>query len=136
MSTLVHDEHLASKTLVAGLRARGFSVKTLHELGLNRELDPDVVRQIPNKLEAGEDWVLVTIDYTIIDDHSGFEWERYAIAWIVLDKYMRGGEVEALKHDIVHKHPEKIAAQGPDDHFSYTRRSQFKHPPNLISRPY
>lgn len=135
MRVLVLDEHLSSKTLGAGLRARGFDVRTLQSLGLSSRPDPDVVRQIPDKLGSA-DWVLVTVDYPIVEEHRGFDWSRYTIAWIKYDPHLSGADVEAAKHDILHKHVQRIAEQRPGDHHTYTRRSYYRHPPSLMSRPY
>ena len=135
MPTLVLDVHLSSKTLVAGLRGRGYSMMTLQDLGLaGNTPDPDLARQASKKL--GDDFVLVTIDLTILEDSPGFDWERYAIAWIKPDGHLSGAEVEAAKHDIFHHYADRIAEQIPGDHHTYTGGRYYRHPPSLISRPY
>jgi hypothetical protein len=134
--TLVLDVHLSSKTLLWGLRGRGHEVSTLEGLGLAGDtLDAEMAKCAGDKLGAGN-CVLVTIDMTIVEDSPGFDWSRYAIAWIKPNPSLRGSDVEAAKHDVFHRYLDRIAEQEPGDHYTYTRGRFYKHPPSLISRPY
>jgi hypothetical protein len=79
-------------------------------------------------------WVLVTMDGTIIEEHPGFEWDRYAIAWVVVDTQLRGAAVEYAKTDVVQRHAHQMVEQRAGDHHSYTAAQRLRHPPSLITR--
>lgn len=80
-------------------------------------------------------WVLVTMDNSIIEDHRGFEWERYAIAWVVIDPRVRGAPAEYAKHNVIHRHAHQIIEQRPGgDHFTYTQPARHRSPPSLVTR--
>jgi hypothetical protein len=131
-ATLVLEDHLSAHILVASLNSRGFHAVPVADLGLGgKRPDADLVREIDDK--ADPPWTFVTLDLTIIDDASGFDWNRYAIAWIMAPKGLKGGAFEEAKQNIVHKHVEKIVAQQPGDHWTYTERSHYKHPPSLVT---
>jgi hypothetical protein len=72
--------------------------------------DPDVARRIDDQCSGA--WVLVTMDLTVVEDYSGFDWNRYAIAWVVVHETLAGARVEQAKHEIVHRHAHKIREQG------------------------
>ena len=131
-ATLVLEDHLSAPILVAGLQGRGVDAVPVADLGLGgKQPDSDLVKEIGNKVDLP--WTFATLDLTIIEDASGFGWDRYAIAWIMVRKVLKGGAVEKAKQNIVHKHVEKMESQQPGDHWSYTERSHYKHPPNLVT---
>jgi hypothetical protein len=129
---LVLDEQLAGKRLVDGLRARGLEISTVGDLGLTGRPDPDVVRTIDGRLSGM--WVLVTMDLTIVEEHPGFEWERYAIAWITVQEDLRGAAFEAAKTDVVHRHAHRIVEQGRGDHCTYTAKQRIRSRPSLATQ--
>ena len=102
------------------------------DLGLTGRPDPDVVRTIDGRLS--EMWVLVTMDLTIVEEHPGFEWERYAIAWITVHEDMRGAAFEAEKTDVVHRHAHRIAEQARGDHYTYTTKRWIRSRPSLATQ--
>lgn len=132
MALLVLDEQFANPRLVLALRDRGIDAATVSDYGVTGQSDPDVVRRLDEGIQP-ESWVLVTMDLTIMDDHEGFSWERYAIAWIVLPEGLKGLRVEQAKSEIVHRHAHLICDQKVGDHCTYTRRQRFRSPPALTS---
>jgi hypothetical protein len=129
-STLVLDEQFTSKRLILALRDRGIDVKTVADFGAKGRPDPDVVRRIAVGCEE-KDWVLVTMDTTILEDFAGFDWRRYAIAWVVIDDHLLGAAVERAKSNVVQRHAHMMVDQKPADHFTYSARRHAKHPPSL-----
>jgi hypothetical protein len=93
VALLVLDEQFANLRLIAALHDRGIDAATVGDYGVAGRSDPDVVRQIQRSIRRRA-WVLVTMDLTIIEEHRGFKWERYAIAWVVLRDGLRGLSVE------------------------------------------
>lgn len=134
MRTLVMDVHLANPGLLAGLKGRGMLCRSLQEFGLDGTPDPSVVRELESMID--HPWVLVTLDLEILEHHENFDWSRYAIAWVMLPRKIKGVAVEFAKQNIVHHHAKKMEAQSAGDHFTYNERSQFKHPPSLVNRPW
>jgi hypothetical protein len=132
VTLLVLDEGLASRRLVDGLVARGLEVSTVGDFGVTGRPDPDVVRTIGDRHSAM--WVLVTMDLRIVEEHPGFDWGRYAIAWIRVHEELRGGAFEAAKTDIVHHHARRITEQGRGDHFTYTATQRIRSPPSLAAQ--
>lgn len=131
-ATLVLEDHLSAHILVAGLQGRGFAAVPVAQLGLGgKRPDSELVKEIGGNVT--QHWTFVTLDLTIIDDASGFDWGRYAIAWVMAPKGLKGGAFEQAKQNIVHKHVEKMVGQQPADHWTYTERSHHKHPPSLVS---
>lgn len=128
-SRLVLDEQLGGKRLVDGLSSRGIDVTTVGELGLTGRVDPDVARSIEQQSDGP--WVLVTMDLTIVEDHPGFDWSDYAIAWVIVHDALRGAPFETKKRDIVHQHCLKMSEQARGDHFSYFDRRFSKSPPGV-----
>lgn len=129
---LVLEDHLSSTLLIDGLRGRGVVAIPVAELGLGgKRTDSDLVREIGGKIEPP--WTFVTADLTIIEDASGFDWDRYAIAWVMVRKGLKGAAYEQAKQHIVHKHVEKMEGQQPGNHWTYTARSRHKHPPSQVS---
>jgi hypothetical protein len=128
---LVLDEQLESQRLVAALSDRGCDVGTVGDFGAQGRPDPDVVRRIAEQ-HAG-DWVLVTMDLSIVEDFKGFDWDRYAIAWVRIRKELRGAAVEIAKANAVHKHLDRIKGQRPGDHFTYSPDRYARHPPSLAA---
>ena len=115
-----------------GLRGRGFDAIPVADIGLGgKRPDADLVRQIGTNIDQA--WVFVTLDLSIIEEASGFEWHRYAIAWVMVRAGLANVAFEHAKQNIVHKHAEKITSQEAGDHWSYTDRSCFKHPPGLVT---
>ncbi len=129
-ATLVLDEPLAA--LRRGLESRGVSTRAVADFRLTSPLDPDVLRAISSGMGAAP-WVLVTMDATIPDEHRSFEWERYAIAWVVIDAHLRGIAVEHAKAAVVLHHAAAMARQRPGDLFTYTRSQRHRAPPSLGS---
>jgi hypothetical protein len=129
---LVLDEQLASKQLLEGLRARGLDVATVADFGVTGRADPDVVRQIGER-HAGP-WVFLTMDLTIVEEHPGFDWDRYAIAWISVHEDLSGAAFEASKTDVVHRHAHQIVEQGRGDHHTYTTGQRIRSRPSLASQ--
>ena len=129
-ATLVLDEHLAA--LRKGLEQRLAGARTVGEFGSNSSLDPDMIRAVSSGMGA-EPWVLLTMDATIPDEHPNFEWERYAIAWILIEPHLRGIEVERAKAEVVRRHLHEITEQRPGDLFAYTRYQRHRAPPSLGS---
>ena len=82
----------------------------------------------------GTPWVLVTMDSSIVDDHRGFDWSRYAIAWVQIDSQLRGIRVEHSKNEVLAKHARTMLSQIPGDHFTYTETRRYKHPPSLVTQ--
>jgi hypothetical protein len=74
------------------------------------------------------------MDVTIIEDAPGFDWSRYAIAWIRPREDLRGVQVEQAKAEIIHRHAHTIREQNPGDHYTYNVQSHYKHPPSLTSQ--
>jgi hypothetical protein len=129
---LVFDEHIANPRLVTALRERGIEAGTVGDFGVTGRADPEVVRRVQQSLR--KPWVLVTMDLTIVEEHEGFEWERYAIAWITVNDALRGARVEQEKANVVHRHALMIREQTRGQHYTYTVRQCFKHPPTLASQ--
>jgi len=77
--------------------------------------------------KEGEHYIDVTAEKFL-----GFEWARYAIAWIKIDAHLAGIAVEHAKTNVVNRHAHQIVEQRRGDHFTYTRTSHYKHPPSLI----
>lgn len=129
-SSLVLDEQFTSKRLILALEDRGIDVKTVADFEAKGRPDPDVVRRIADGCDE-EGWVLVTMDTTILEDFAGFDWSRYAIAWVVIDDHLLGAAVERAKSNIVQRHAHTMIDQKADDHFTYSTRKHSKHPPSL-----
>jgi hypothetical protein len=129
-AAVVLDEHVTA--LQAGLRQRGINALRVHDFRATSTLDPDVIRAVALGLD--DPWVLVTMDGTIVDEYPGFEWERYAIAWVVIDGHLRGAAVEHAKAETIQRHAHQMIEQRRGDHYSYTPTSRYKHPPSLMSR--
>ncbi|CAN5847686.1 hypothetical protein BH20GEM1_BH20GEM1_10240 [soil metagenome] len=132
MPLLVLDEQLERPQLITALTDRGVDVTTVGDLGATGRPDPDVVRRV--EAQHSGPWVLVTMDLTIIEDFPGFEWGRYAIAWVQVRKEVRGAAAERAKAEIIHRHAHTIRQQGRGDHHTYTRERHYKHPPSLTSQ--
>jgi predicted nuclease of predicted toxin-antitoxin system len=131
VAALIFDEQIASPRIVQALTERGIEASTIGDFGVQGRPDPDVVRRVAD--EVGAPWVLVTMDLTIVEDHEGFGWERYAIAWIRVREGIVGSQVEREKTDIVQRRAHEMVEQNPGDHHTYTVKKRFKHPPSLAS---
>ena len=129
MPVLVLDEHLAGGKLVAALRDRGLDVRTLGDLGVTGRPDPDVVRRVDERL--GMAWLLLTMDLTIVEDYPGFDWDRYAIAWVTVPDHLRGAPVETWKRNVVHRHLHEMTEQRRGDQHTYTLERHYKSRPSL-----
>jgi hypothetical protein len=132
LALLVLDEQLEAKSLVVALTDRGLAVKTLGDYGLTGRPDPDVVRRIDER-QSGM-WVLVTMDLGIVEHHPGFDWDRYAIAWILVHKDLRGVKFEQSKRNIVHKYAHEMVQQARGDQHSYSEQRRTKSRPSLSSQ--
>ena len=128
-AVLVLDEHLTR--VGRSLRDRGIAVKTVADFHANSTIDPDVIRAIQQDL-PNTSWVLVTMDGTIVEEFPGFEWDRYAIAWIKIDKHLAGIAVEHAKTNVVNRHAHTIVKQRKGDHHTYTLERHYRHAPSLI----
>jgi len=126
---LVLDEQLANPRLVSALRDRGIEVQTVSDFGVTGHPDPDVVRRIATEHRGA--WVLVTMDLTIIEDYPGFDWSRYALAWVRVHEDLRGESVEREKAEVVHRHAHAIREQADGDHHTYTATRHYKSRPSL-----
>jgi len=133
MALLILDEQLANPKLVSALQDRGLDARTVGDFAVTGRPDPDVVRGIRDSPSTADGWVLVTMDLTIIEDFSGFDWSLYALAWIQIPNHLRGAAVEQAKINTVHRYAHAIAEQAPGDHHTYTPRARFRHPPSLAS---
>lgn len=131
MPLLVLDEQLCRGLLIEGLRLRGYDVVTVKEFGAAGRPDPDVVRRIDDG-HAGA-WVLVTMDFTVVEDFPGFDWDRYAISWVIVHENLLGAAFEHEKNDIVHRHVHQMVEQARGDHHSYTVKARHKSRPSLVS---
>jgi hypothetical protein len=129
---LVLDEQLTAKSLVLGLESRGYDVKTVHDFGVSGKPDPDVVRTINSRCRRH--WVLVTMDIAIVEQHQGFDWDRYAIAWIIHPEKLKGAAVEKAKANILHRWAHDIAELGKGDHHTYYEKRRLKTRPSLDSQ--
>lgn len=129
---LVLDEQLTAKSLVNGLESRGYEVKTVHDFGVSGKPDPDVVRTINSR--SRRHWVLVTMDVTIVEEHQGFDWDRYAIAWIVHPEKLKGAAVEKAKANILHRWAHEIVELGKGQHRTYYEKRHSKSRPSLASQ--
>lgn len=78
-------------------------------------------------------WVLVTMDLTITEDFPGFDWDRYAIAWVAGHESLRGAAFEHSKQDIVHRHAHAMVEQARGDHHTYSEKRHSKARPSLTS---
>ena len=132
MAALVFDEQIASPRIIQALAERGTAAQTIADMGAAGRPDPDVIRRIVRGMGAAP-WVLVTLDLSITDEFPGFDWQRYAIAWVMLRGGVRGGAVEIEKTDIVQRHAHDMRSQQPGDHHTYTVSRRYKHPPSLAS---
>jgi hypothetical protein len=132
MPLLVLDEQLCRGRLIEALRTRGLEVRTVKDFGAEGRPDPEVLRSIGSGLK--KPWVLVTMDLTIVDDFPGFDWSRYAIAWISVREDAKGAAFEHEKNDIVHRHAHQILEQTAGDHHTYTVQQRHKSPPSLASQ--
>lgn len=132
MPLLVLDEQLCRRLLIEGLRLRGYGVKTVKDFGATGRPDPDVVRRIDDGY-AGL-WVLVTMDFTVVEDFPGFDWDRYAIAWVSIHEDLKGAAFEHEKNDIVHRHVHQMVEQGRGDHHTFTVKQRHKTRPSLVSQ--
>lgn len=129
-AALVLDEHATGAQ--TGLRARGIDALTVGDFHAQSTADPDVMRAIGARL--ADPWVLVTCDLTLVDDHQGFDWNRYAIAWVMLPGHVQGAACEYAKIDVIQHHARRMVEQIPGDHFTYDQRARHTSPPSLVSR--
>jgi hypothetical protein len=129
MPVLVLDEQLERGQLADALRDRGMGVATVGDFGATGRPDPDVVRQIVGAVN--EHWILVTMDLTIVEDYPGFDWSRYAIAWIRPHEKLRGVAVERAKAEIIHRYAHAIRELAGGDHHTFTAERHFKSRPSL-----
>lgn len=129
MALLVLDEQLDRGQLAYSLRLRGIKVATVSEFGATGSPDPDVVRKIVASHKGH--WILVTMDLTIVEDYPGFDWDRYAIAWIRVHEDLSGSAVEEAKADILHRRAHEIRQLGQGDHHTFTATQHLKSPPSL-----
>lgn len=129
MTILVLDENVGSDRLVKALGDRGCAARTLKDLGANGKPDPDVVMETAKKIK--KPWVLVTMDLSIIDDHSKFDWDRYALAWLFIRPDLSGIAVERSKTDTVHRWCHELRDMTPGNHWSLSIKARQRHAPSL-----
>src|SRR5664280_901737 len=132
MAALLFDAQISSPRLITAIRERGLDARAIAAVGGNGRPDPEVVLRIVQDMRDTP-WVLVTMDLTITDDFPGFEWDRYAIAWVMLRQGVLGAAVEIEKTEIVQRHAHDMREQGQGDHHSYTAGRRHKSPPSLAS---
>lgn len=132
MVHLVLDEQLSGRLLTDSLRARGYPLSTVGDIGAQGRPDPDVMKRAATGQKGN--WVLITMDTTILEDHPRFAWRNYAIAWVSVNEQLLGAAFEQSKVNIVHRHVHLMAAQGRGDHFTYFERRHEKVPPSLASQ--
>jgi hypothetical protein len=130
-TTLVLDEHLLGVRV--GLEHRGIHVRTVEDFNAKSTLDPDVIRAVASGMRR-RPWVLVTMDGTIVQEHRRFDWERYALAWVLVDPRARGVAAEHSKNEVVHRHARAMLAQESGEHHTYTDGRHYRHPPSLITQ--
>jgi len=106
-------------------------VETVGDFGATGRPDPDVIRRIEEQNRGM--WVLVTMDLTIVEDYPGFDWTRYALAWVQVHENLRGAPVERAKTEIVQRHAHAIREQARGDHHTYTTTRRYKHRPSLTT---
>jgi hypothetical protein len=106
VTVLVLDEHLTGAC--SGLAGRGIPVKTVHDFNAGSTADPTVIRTIADKM-GDTPWVFVTLDGTLVDEHRGFDWERYAIAWIVVPTGVLGIAFEHAKVNVIQRHAHRMS---------------------------
>jgi hypothetical protein len=133
VTVLVLDEQLARPGLVVALAERGIEAQRVADFGATGKPDPEVMRRIAEGLGRRK-WVLVTMDLTITEDYPGFDWARYAIAWVQVARHLRGVKVEREKANILQRHAHLMIEQQPGDHYTYNARQRFRHPPSLASQ--
>jgi hypothetical protein len=80
VARLVFDEQIGRPGLLVALKERGIEVARIADYGASGRPDPEVGRRGAEQIDA--DWVLVTMDLSILEDYSGFDWNRYALAWV------------------------------------------------------
>jgi predicted nuclease of predicted toxin-antitoxin system len=131
LTRLVLDEQLSNPRLVAALRDRGIDASVVADYGVTGRPDPDVVRRIDD--QESDSWVLVTMDLTVVEDFPGFDWSRYAIAWVQVRDDLRGARVEYEKTDIIQRHAHTMREQVRGDHYTYMVNRHFKHRPSLAT---
>jgi hypothetical protein len=132
VALLVLDEQLTGKSLVAGLRSRGLEVKTVKDFGVTQTTDPDMVKTIATRHDG--QWVLVTMDTTIVEEHTGFDWSRYAIAWVIVPEHLTGLTFDQAKANVLHNWALDIAQLRAGDHRTYYERRHTKSRPSLSSQ--
>jgi hypothetical protein len=132
VALLVHDEQLCRPGLFVSLGERGIEAQPLSDFDASGKADPEVVRRVAGRLKARR-WVLVTMDLTIDQDHPGFDWGRYAIAWVIVPRTLRGAAVERHKANVVQRYAHLMCEQRPGDLQTYTATQHFKHPPSVGS---
>jgi hypothetical protein len=128
---LVLDEQLCGRRLIDALGSRGLKVKTVKDFGAAGRPDPEVVRRIDERCRRP--WVLITMDFTIVEDFPGFDWDLYAIAWVVVREDVQGAAFEHEKNDVVHRHAHQMVEQRRGDHHSYTVKQRIKGRPSLTT---
>lgn len=127
---LVLDEHIMAGR--PAMRQRGIDTRTVEDFNATSTLDPDVIRMIASEMD--QPWVLVTMDGGIVDENPRFEWDRYAIAWLTIDRHHKGIAVEYAKMNALHRHAHRILEQRDGDHHTYTESARHRCPPSLVSR--
>lgn len=73
------------------------------------------------------------MDLTIVEEHPGFDWSRYALAWVRIRKELKGTSAEQAKADTIHRHAHTIREQARGTHYTYSPKRYEKHPPSLAS---
>lgn len=70
------------------------------------------------------------MDLSILDDFSGFDWSRYALAWLHVRPDMNGIAVEHSKADTLHRWCHELSKMNPGDHWSFSIGSKQKDQPS------
>ncbi|HET6551858.1 MAG TPA: hypothetical protein VFG79_25540 [Solirubrobacter sp.] len=106
--TLVVDENLP-KRLATELTYRGRNSVSVGSLGLKGSLDPDLLRNLQAQL--GDDWILITADDALPEDHADALAEVGGTVATVHPDREPGWGVDAWRREIVHRWAHAIHEQ-------------------------
>ena len=96
---LVIDENLP-KRLATELSRRGRNAESVSSLGLRGSLDPDLLHKLQAQL--GDDWILVTADDALPDDHMDALRAVNGTVAIVHPERETGWNIDEWRREVVH----------------------------------